>query len=261
MEIPNVNEAIKVVTDRMKVPIVLIYVIVSILYNWDKILLIMFHDETMLWKINYIKFGMPPLCYLGGAIICLVISIVLLFLFAFLNTWCTSTLLGLYKRDKFNKDEIDSFKLIEKYKKDLELKDLDITKCESEYNKLSSEYNKLSSEYEKVKEFHDLHTITLTDVVKKHYSEILESIKDNYELAYVNKKFLDVVKEKISNNELEFEKDDHTRKSNYPESTESILSLYERNHFLKRSDDYTKVNLIISKPLIELIESLENPSK
>ena len=101
----------KSVSDRLKIPIIVTYLSVMIIYNWDILYFIFFENTSASLKIRYIKNTYQDEYYCRIAI-CFLISIILIILFTILNTSLNYCLKWFYRKDKEIISEIEDFEQI-----------------------------------------------------------------------------------------------------------------------------------------------------
>lgn len=103
----------KSISDRLKVPIILTYISVLIIHNWDILYYLFFQAEVANAKIDYIKKNYSEFYY-PRIINSLIIAVVLIIVFTVLNTAINFCLKWFYRKDKEIKAEIESFEQISK---------------------------------------------------------------------------------------------------------------------------------------------------
>lgn len=183
----------KSIGDRLKVPIIVTYICVLILYNWDILFYLIFEDNSASEKIKFIQetYGCD---YYKRILICLTISVVLIILFTILNTLLNFGLKWFYRKDKEIITEIESFE-----------------KMKSLTEKLSNsidEIKKLNTQIENLEKINDSITskkskINISDISKKDYNKLIEflnSKSDKEKLMYSLTELIESLKtnEKIS---------------------------------------------------------------
>lgn len=156
----------KSITERLKIPIVVTYICVLVLYNWDIIYYLIFEYNTASVKIKFIKEEYGPEYYLR-ILICLTISVVLIILFTTLNTSLNFCLKWFYKKDKEITSEVDSYEKIKSLTEQLSNSIDEIKKLNSQIENLKNVNENLISKNKK---------INISEISKKDYDGLIASI-------------------------------------------------------------------------------------
>lgn len=101
----------KSISDRMKVPIIVTYISVLIIYNWDIIFFLFFENIPASERIKTIK-NLYGEIYYERILISLGIAIIILILFTILNTFLNLSLKWFYRKDKETNSEIENYEKI-----------------------------------------------------------------------------------------------------------------------------------------------------
>ena len=102
----------KSISERLKVPIILTYIGVLIIFNWDILFYLFFENSPASERIQVIKENYGAV-YFERILICLGIAVVLIIVFAILNTLLNLILKWFYKKDKETTSEIENFEKID----------------------------------------------------------------------------------------------------------------------------------------------------
>ncbi|OEY71824.1 hypothetical protein [Salegentibacter salarius] len=101
----------KSVNERLKISIIITYISVLIIYNWDILFYLFFENSSASTRILEIKENYSDVYY-QRILICLAISILLIVIFTALNTLLNLGLKWFYRKDKETKSEIENFEKI-----------------------------------------------------------------------------------------------------------------------------------------------------
>jgi hypothetical protein len=179
----------KSIGDKLKIPIILTYICVLILYNWDILFYLLFEKISASEKISFIKQNYQSEYY-ERIFICIGLSIFLIVLFTILNTLINFSLMWFYRKDKEISSKIERYEKINKLTEQLsnsidEIKVLNskITKLEN----INDELNFKKLDYK------------ISDISKKDYDSLIKSINtgsDKEKYLYSLKELIELVKNK-----------------------------------------------------------------
>lgn len=134
----------KSIGNRLKVPIILTYICVLIVYNWDILFYLFFEDSPASSKIKSIKNDYGDIYY-ERILICLTIAIVIIILFTVLNTLLNFCLKWFYRKDKETTSEIENYEKIGSLSEQLSQSINDIKNLNSKIENLKNINENLSS--------------------------------------------------------------------------------------------------------------------
>lgn len=101
----------KSISERLKVPIILTYVCVLFLYNWDILFYLFFESSSATSKIQFIQKTYGKVYYYR-ILHCLIIAVLLIISFTMLNTAINFCLKWFYRKDKQITSEIESYEQV-----------------------------------------------------------------------------------------------------------------------------------------------------
>lgn len=153
----------KSITDRLKVPIIVTYLSVLFLYNWDIIYYLIFEHNTASIKIKYIKDTYSTV-YFERILTCIIISVILIIVFTILNTMINFGLKWFYRKDKEINSEIESYEKVNNLTEQLSNSISEIKKLHSQIDNLKKINDNLNSKSLK---------IDIADISKKDYDSLL----------------------------------------------------------------------------------------
>lgn len=177
----------KSINDRLKVPVILTYICVLFLYNWDIIYYLIFENNCASIKIKFIKNEYGSV-YFERILICLTISIILIILFTILNTFINLGLKWFYRKDKEITSEIENYEKINSLTLQLSNSIDEIKKLNSQIENLTKINENLSSKNTK---------INISDISKKDYiilTNFLKSKSDKEKLLYSLNELIQMLK-------------------------------------------------------------------
>jgi hypothetical protein len=179
----------KSIGDKLKIPIILTYISVLILYNWDIIFYLFLEKKSASDKIFYIKQNYS-LEYYERIFICIGISIILIVLFTILNTLINLSLIWFYRKDKEISSKIESYEKINSLTEQL-------SKSISESAKLSLKIGNL----ENINNELNLKKLNskISDISKKDYDNFIQKINlegDKEKYFYSFKELIELIKNK-----------------------------------------------------------------
>lgn len=153
----------------MNTPIIITYICVLFLYNWDIIYYLIFECETASKKIKYIK-DIYGSVYFERILTCLTISVILIILFTVLNTLINFGLKWFYRKDKEINSEVESYEKMNYLTEQLSLAIDEIKKLQSQIDNLKKINDNLNSKSLKVE---------IADISKKDYNNLLNFLNSN----------------------------------------------------------------------------------
>lgn len=216
MEGEKIIESItKTINERLKVPIIITYLSVLILYNWDILFYLIFGKENASIKIDYIKDEYSS-DYWCRILSCIIISILLIVAFAIINTGLNYLLKWFYRKDKEITSEINDFETIKNKNQQLvnSIDEINKLKIEVEnLTKINDELNLKSKE------------ISISDIAKKDFEILnskLSSIQHKEKLLYSLKELIEFLK-----NEPDIETHDIYRQATYSLEMAELIGILE----------------------------------
>lgn len=153
----------KSITDRLKIPIIVTYICVLFLYNWDIIYYLIFENNTASIKIKFIKDHYSSIYY-WRILICLTISVLLIIIFTVLNTSINFGLKWFYRKDKEITSEIESYEKMNNLTEQLSNSIDEIKKLNSQVENLKKINENITSKNIK---------IDISDISKKDYDGLI----------------------------------------------------------------------------------------
>ncbi len=185
----------KSISEKLKVPIILTYVCVLIIHNWDILFFLFFESAPASGKIQFIKdtYGKS---YYERIFESLIIAIILIVLFTILNTGINFCMKWFYRKDKEILSEIESHEQIRVLSAQLSKAFEEIKNLNSQINNLKTINENLNSKNLDLK---------VSDISEKDYDSLLNVIntKVNKEkLLYSLKELIEKFKEKPKENRI-----------------------------------------------------------
>ena len=177
----------KSITEKLKVPIIVTYISVLFLYNWDIIFYLIFESSSASIKIKYIKDTYSSV-YFERILTCLTISVILIILFTVLNTMINFGLKWFYRKDKEINSEIESYEKVSNLTEQLSNSIDEIKKLHSQIDNLKKINDNLNSNSLK---------IDIAEISKKDYNKLLNFLnsKDSKEkLLYSLNELINMLK-------------------------------------------------------------------
>ena len=220
----------KSISNKLKVPIIVTYLSVLIIYNWDILFYLFFENTSASMKIEQIKLDYSDL-YFERIAICLLISVILIILFTVLNTSINFCLKWFYRKDKEISSQIDDFENIKALTEQLS-QSIETTKSlESQIQDLRNVNQNLSSKNLDIK---------ISDISKKDYNTLLSYInsqQNKEKLLFSLKELMDKLKENIEIGVYEVKSS-----ATYQEDMNELISLLERFNLLKPEEIWINDN-------------------
>lgn len=183
----------KSITDRLKVPIIVTYLSVLFLYNWDIIYYLIFEKNAASFKIKYIKDTYSSV-YFERIITCLIISVILIILFTVLNTMINFGLKWFYRKDKEINSEIESYEKMNNLTEQLSNSIDEIKKLHSQIDNLKKINDNLNSKNLK---------IDIADISKKDYDNLLNFLNSKEPKEKLLYSLNELINMLIKNNKIE----------------------------------------------------------
>lgn len=245
MEEKILENITKSITERLKVPIILTYVCVLIIHNWDVLYYLFFEPLSASAKIQYIQKHHGNFYY-ARIVNSLIIAVTLIIIFTILNTSINFCLKWFYRKDKEINSEIESYEQINILTKQL-------SKSIEEIKSLKSQVENLKNINESLN-LKNL-TVDIGEISKKDYEIILTYItsQENKEkLLFSFKEFITTLK-----NDISTDREKLYRKATYYHDMEQLVKYLERNKFLKVEHRYNS-KLQSYSYMIDLSKSLQD---
>ena len=177
----------KSITEKLKVPIIVTYISVLFLYNWDIIFYLIFESSSASIKIKYVKETYSSV-YFERILTCLTISVILIILFTVLNTMINFGLKWFYRKDKEINSEIESYEKVSNLTEQLSNSIDEIKKLHSQIDNLKKINDNLN--------FNSL-KIDIDEISKKDYNKLLNflnSKESKEKLLYSLKELINMLK-------------------------------------------------------------------
>lgn len=188
MEGEKIIESItKTINDRLKIPIIITYLSVLIIYNWDVLFYLIFEKETASIKIACIKEEYSSE-YWYRIFTCIGISIILIGAFTIINTGLNYLLKWFYKKDKKFTSEIENYETIDNLRQQLADSIDKRNKLETDVENLTKINQNLNF---KSKE------ISISDIAKRDYKALiskLSTFEHKEKLLYSLKELMEILK-------------------------------------------------------------------
>jgi hypothetical protein len=215
----------KNISSRLKVPIILTYLCVLFLYNWDILYYLFFENESALTKIIFIQANYSCV-YFKRILICLSISTALIVIFTILNTLLNFCLKWFYRKDKEMTSEIENYEKISVLSEQLSESVDQIKQLKTEIDIQKNINQSLSSKSLDV---------NVNEISKKDFNQLVSHLRNQPN----SEKLLFSLKELISilnkNNDIEVE---NVRSSvTYREDMEILLTYLSKQNLLKTKRD------------------------
>ena len=215
----------KNISSRLKVPIIITYICVLFLYNWDILYYLFFENESALTKIIYIQANYSCV-YFKRILICLSISIALIVIFTILNTSLNFCLKWFYRKDKEMTSEIENYEKISVLSEQLSESVDQIKKLKTEIDIQNNINQSLSSKSLDV---------NVNEISKKDFNQLVSHLKNQpngEKLLFSLKELISMLKK---NNDIEVE---NVRLSvTYREDMEILLTYLSKQNLLKTKRD------------------------
>lgn len=220
----NISESI---TNRLKVPIVITYISVLIIYNWD-ILFYLFFENIPASRIVTIKETYGAVYYERIAK-SLAISILLILLFTVLNTLLNLILKWFYRKDKETNSEIENYEKISS-----------LTEQLSQSMETNKNLNLKIEHLNKVNENLSSNSIeiNLDDISKKDYSDLMRYLKTQPEKEKLLYSFKELVTELRKNRSIE--KHEMDQKTTYDHAMNHLWVILENRKLLKLTEEFNR---------------------
>jgi hypothetical protein len=227
MEESNVIENItKSIGVRLRVPIIITYISVLIIYNWDILFYLFFEKISASEKIKVIKETYSD-NYYDRLLSCLVIAIGAILLFTIINTILNFCLKWFYRKDKEIKSEINNHEKV-----------VLLT------NQLSESIDKnklLNSEIDNLKNINQSLSVKnlnldTSDISQKDYEDLivyLNSQNQKEKYLYCLKELLNSLKKNLNTT-----KDKLIESSTYPDEIQVLLEILEEKKLAKVEHSY-----------------------
>lgn len=218
----------KSVSERLKVPIVVTYACVLVIFNWDILFYLFFENTSASTRINTIKQVYGEIYY-ERIFICLTIAVILIVVFTILNTILNLILKWFYRKDRETNSEIENFEKISSLTEQLS-KSIENTK-------------RLSSEIENLKNINENLSsknldIDITEISENDYNKLLSTINsqaDKEKLLYSLKELIRELKKDIS---VEYEKIFNV--ATYEHGMKNLIKILENRQLLKVVNDFNQ---------------------
>jgi len=222
MEKSDILESItNSVSEKLKVPIILTYICVLIIFNWDILFYLFFENIAASTKISTIKEVYGDVYY-ERIIICLSISVIIIVLFAILNTFLNFALKWFYRKDKEITSEIHNFEKISFLNEQLSESIEDSKRCSSEVAALKNINENLTSK--------NL-DINLNDISKNDFNILLSQINsqgNKKKLLYSLKELINSIKKDIN-----IESDEIFKIATYENDMINLIEILRSRELLK----------------------------
>jgi hypothetical protein len=217
----------KSISERLKVPIIVTYISVLILYNWDILFHLLFENDPASIRIQYIKENYSNV-YFERIIICLGIAILLIIVFAILNTFINFILKWFYKKDKETTSEIENFEKIDSLTEQLAqaIEEIKILKTKNENLKNINENLNLKS----------INNIEMRDISQKDYDDLLSYINsrgNKEKLLYSLREFISELKKDRNSDE-----EDIYKKATYNHEMKILVAILIERKLLEKVNFY-----------------------
>lgn len=235
----------KSITEKLKVPIILTYVCVLVIHNWDILFYLFFESSTASSKIKYVKDNYSELYY-ERIFDCLIIAVILIILFTILNTAINFCLKWFYRKDKEISSQIESYEQVSFLREQL-------SKSLEEIKKLKSQVESLNNINESLKSKNL--DINVDEISRKDFDSILlyiSSQPNKDKLLFSFKEFINAFKKGG-----EVEREQLYKGATYEHEMKLLVDYFARANFLKidyRYNNITKNNGY----LIDLSKSIKD---
>ena len=227
MEEEKIIENIKKsISSRLKVPIILTYVCVLFLYNWDILFYLFFENDAASNKIECIKSTYGDIYY-SRILICLLIAIVLVAIFTVINTLLNSALKWFYRKDKEITSDIENFEKINLLTEQLSQTVDEIKRLNLQVENLQKVNQSLSTKNL------EIDTSEISKVDFNSFVDFLNSKGNNHKLLYSFKELL-----KLTKNNPKIDTAEIFKSATYEEDMEQVLSLLQERNLVKPDEEY-----------------------
>ncbi|PRX43109.1 hypothetical protein [Salegentibacter salegens] len=216
----------KSVNERLKIPIIITYISVLIIYNWDILFYLFFENSSASTRILEIKENYSAVYY-QRILICLGISILLIVIFTALNTLLNLSLKWFYRKDKETKSEIENFEKINQLSEQLSQSIEKTKNLSSEIENLQKINLNLSS---------SILDIDISEISKKDYQLLLDEINsraDKEKIRYSLKQFIDEFKKNHKITKFQI-----LNSATYEHEMKSLLEILQNRKLLKTKNKY-----------------------
>lgn len=223
MEGEKIIESItKTINDRLKIPIIITYLSVLIIYNWDVLFYLIFEKETASIKIACIKeeYSSEYWCRIFT---CIGISIILIGAFTIINTGLNYLLKWFYKKDKKFTSEIENYETIDNLRQQL-------ADSIDKRNKLETDVKNLTKINEDINLKID--NLNLTEIAKIDYTNLLKYLKNSFNSGKITHSFIELIE--ILKEDSKVELNEIYKKASFPNEMELLLDkLFELNLLIR----------------------------
>mgnify|MGYP000039874004 FL=1 len=154
------------ISSRLKVPIIITYLCVLLIFNWDILYYLLFENDDPTNKIDCIKSTYSELYY-TRIFHCIIISITLIILFTVINTLLNFCLKWFYKKDKEITTEVENYEKINVLSSQLSQSVTEIKNLKKQIENLKNINESLSSR--------DL-DIDISKISEKDYNDLISLI-------------------------------------------------------------------------------------
>jgi hypothetical protein len=216
----------KSITSRLKIPIIITYLCVLILYNWDIIFYLFMESDAASNKIACIKTSYGSVYYLR-IFICMLIAVLLVALFTIINTLLNLCLKWFYRKDKEISSEIESFEKINSLSEQLSQSLSELKKLKSHIENLETINKDLSRKDLKID------TSEISKVDFNNLISTLNSRTNKEKLLYSFKELLKLFKENPS-----IDSEDINNAATYTEEMQQMISILSEKKLLKPAYEY-----------------------
>lgn len=220
----------KSISEKLKVPIIVTYISVLIVYNWDILFYLFFQENSAFERINYIKLNYSDIYY-QRIFICLGLAVLLITIFTILNTLINFCLKWFYRKDKEISSEIDNYEKISSLTEQVSNAIDNIKNLNSQIENLKNiNENLLSKKL----------NVDIEDISQKDYDNILiylNSQKNKEKFIFTFKEFLNALKKDITIN-----RDDLYKIATYEHEMTLLIKYLEQQKLLKVVHRYSPTN-------------------
>lgn len=215
------------IANRLKVPIVVTYICVLIIYNWDILFYLFFEKIPASQRISTIK-DLYGDVYFERIAICLLLAIILIILFTILNTLLNLILKWFYRKDKETNTEIENHEKISSLAEQLSESIEENKNLNANIQHLNTVNDNLTSKNIDV---------NLDEISKKDYNALIHYLKSQPEkekLIYSLKELIIALKKDIN-----IEKQHMDKKTTYEYAMKSLIIILENRKLLKITEEYS----------------------
>lgn len=219
----NITKSIAV---RLRIPIIITYISVLIIYNWDILFYLFFEEITALEKIKLIKDNYSE-NYFNRLTSSLLIAILAIIVFTIINTLLNFSLKWFYMKDKDIKSEINNHEKV--------------FVLTSQLSEIIDKNKILNSEIDNLKNINSSLSakslnLTTSDISQKDFEDLLASInsRNNKEkLQFSLHELITILKKNINItvNEL-------IKSSTYEDEMRALLDILKEKNLVKANYDY-----------------------